>query len=44
MTPVCCTSIAPVPPHLRSPLARAGGQENDLMRLAGWRTREMIGR
>ena len=22
----------------------AGGQENDLMRLAGWRSREMVGR
>ena len=30
--------------HLRSRLARFGRQETDLMRLAGWRSRQMIGR
>jgi site-specific recombinase XerD len=46
-----CTDakVDPIHPHLfrhyfaHSWLA-AGGQENDLMRLAGWRSREMVGR
>jgi site-specific recombinase XerD len=41
--------IPPIHPHqFRHTFAHrwlaAGGQENDLMRLAGWRTREMVGR
>ncbi len=41
--------VAPVHPHqFRHTMAHrwlaAGGQENDLMRLAGWRSREMVGR
>jgi site-specific recombinase XerD len=46
----CVTAGLPrVTPHqFRHTMAHrwlaAGGQENDLMRLAGWRTREMVGR
>ena len=46
----CATAGLPrVTPHqFRHTMAHrwlaAGGQENDLMRLAGWRTREMVGR
>jgi integrase len=41
--------IPPIHPHqFRHTMAHrwlaAGGQENDLMRLAGWRSREMVGR
>jgi integrase len=41
--------IPPIHPHqFRHTFAHrwlaAGGQENDLMRLAGWRSREMVGR
>jgi len=41
--------IGQIHPHLfRHGFAHAwlaaGGQENDLMRLAGWRSREMVGR
>jgi site-specific recombinase XerD len=41
--------IDPIHPHqFRHTMAHrwlaAGGQENDLMRLAGWRSREMVGR
>ena len=41
--------LAPINPHaFRHQFAHtwlaAGGQENDLMRLAGWRSREMVGR
>jgi site-specific recombinase XerD len=41
--------LEPIHPHLfRHTMAHrwlaAGGQENDLMRLAGWRSREMVGR
>jgi site-specific recombinase XerD len=41
--------LDPIHPHLfRHTMAHrwlaAGGQENDLMRLAGWRSREMVGR
>jgi site-specific recombinase XerD len=41
--------LAPVHPHqFRHTFAHkwlaAGGQENDLMRLAGWKSREMVGR
>lgn len=41
--------ITPIHPHqFRHTMAHrwlaAGGQENDLMRLAGWRSREMVGR
>jgi len=41
--------LDPIHPHLfRHTFAHrwlaAGGQENDLMRLAGWRSREMVGR
>jgi site-specific recombinase XerD len=46
-----CTDagVEPVHPHqFRHTFAHrwlaAGGQENDLMRLAGWRSREMVGR
>jgi hypothetical protein len=34
----------PVPPHLRSSVARPGGGETDLMRLAGWKSRAMLQR
>ena len=42
-------AIPPVHPHqFRHTMAHdwlaAGGQEHDLMRLAGWRSREMVGR
>jgi site-specific recombinase XerD len=41
--------VEPIHPHqFRHTMAHrwlaAGGQENDLMRLAGWRSREMVGR
>ncbi len=46
-----CTDarLEPIHPHqFRHTMAHrwlaAGGQENDLMRLAGWRSREMVGR
>ncbi len=35
---------APLPTHLRHRWLAAGNQEQDLMRLTGWRSRERVGR